>query len=227
MPRLAAGIWIAGLALCAAALAAEAFRPDRTIARASMLTLENAVPARVQGWRVEAAPPPVQPRTEREPGAAPTDQQILSRTYVDDAGRRVMLVISYGVDPSVDGLQGHRPEFCYQAQGFSVRSLGDARLAPEAGALPVRRLLAERGTRREPITYWMLVGNRAVRPGWDRKLTQLQFGLRGTIPEGLLVRVSSLDRDATSGHAVQAEFIRALLGSVDPAVRPRLAGAAV
>lgn len=227
MTRPAARVWIAALALCAAALAAEAWRPDRTLARASMLSLESVVPAHLQGWRVEAAPPPVSPRAEREPGAAHPDQQILSRTYVDEAGRRVMLVISYGIDPSVDGLQGHRPEFCYQAQGFSVRFLGDERLAPDAGALPVRRLLAERGTRREPITYWMLVGNRAVRPGWERKIAQLRFGLAGTVPEGLLVRVSTLDREAASGHAVQAEFIRALLDSVDAGVRPRLAGAAV
>ena len=226
--RFAASAWMAGLALCCALLAAEILKPDRVVTRAAMLELEHVVPTRIRQWRVDAAPPPVQPASEdRASRRSPGEQQILARTYVDDRGRRVMLVISYGLDPTNDGLQGHRPEYCYQAQGFSVQTLRDERLVLGGSQLPVRRLVAERGLRQEPITYWMMVGERAVRPGWERKFEQLRAGLGGRVPEGMLVRVSSLERDARVGHAVQAQFIESLLASLDAHARARVAGVAI
>jgi len=52
----------------------------------------------------------------------------------------------------------------------------------------------------------------------------LRFGLRGTVPDGMLVRVSSLDADERSGYALHDRFVRDLLGSLAPLVRARLLG---
>lgn len=229
MLRVAARAWMAGFALVGALVAAEVLRPDRDQARSSMISLEQAVPQRIGVWRAEAATLSVPPSDESRMDTPRLlgDQQVLARTYVDDSGVRVMLVISYGVDLSSDGLQGHRPEYCYQAQGFSVQFLGDEQLALATGGLPVRRLMAERGRRHEPITYWMMVGERAVRPGWGRKLEQLRAGLGGRVPASMLVRVSTLERDARAGHATQAQFIETLLASLDARVRARIAGVAI
>ncbi|HSX92411.1 MAG TPA: exosortase-associated EpsI family protein, partial [Hydrogenophaga sp.] len=54
--------------------------------------------------------------------------------------------------------------------------------------------------------------------------TELRYGLRGRIPDGMLVRVSSIDRDTAKAHQVQADFANALVGAIDPAVRARFAG---
>ena len=47
--------------------------------------------------------------------------QILTRTYVNKDGYRIMLSMAYG-DDQRGGLQAHRPEVCYPAQGFKVAS---------------------------------------------------------------------------------------------------------
>ncbi|MEN9904619.1 MAG: exosortase, partial [Pseudomonadota bacterium] len=44
--------------------------------------------------------------------------QTLSRVYVDGNGQRIMLAIAYGSRQLGNALQAHRPEYCYQAQGF-------------------------------------------------------------------------------------------------------------
>lgn len=225
MPRSVARAWIAGLALGGALLAAEALRPDTDAARSAMIALEEAVPQHVGRWTMRTAPLPEQAAGEVRPAADAAAQQVIARTYVDDAGRWVMLAISYGVDPN--GLQGHRPEYCYQGQGFSIDGSRDEQLALGDGRLPVRRLVATRGVRHEPITYWMTVGRKAVRPGLERKLEQLRATLGGRFPEGMVVRVSSLGHNVAEGHALQVEFIQALLGALEPGTRARLAGTAI
>jgi hypothetical protein len=58
------------------------------------------------------------------------------------------------------------------------------------------------------------------------KLVQLRYGVRGLIPDGLLIRVSSLDRDADAAFKQHEEFVRALMASVQPSLRLRLLGSA-
>jgi hypothetical protein len=68
------------------------------------------------------------------------------------------------------------------------------------------------------------VGDKATLPGLDRKLVQLSYGLSGKIPDGLLVRVSSIDGNEKNAHHLQERFIRELLGVVNPKARAQLAG---
>jgi hypothetical protein len=44
-------------------------------------------------------------------------------------------------------------------------------------------------------------------PGVPRKLVQLRYGLLGEIPDGMLVRVSSLVNNSEDAFALQARFI--------------------
>ena len=90
--------------------------------------------------------------------------------------------------------------------------------------LPVRTLVTRRGPRREPVTYWLTVGRHAALPGLTRQLQQIRYALLGEMPDGLLVRVSSLDTDSGRAHAVHAEFIGDLLQVLEPAHRERLTG---
>ncbi|HMV59085.1 MAG TPA: exosortase-associated EpsI family protein, partial [Nitrospira sp.] len=57
-----------------------------------------------------------------------------------------------------------------------------------------------------------------------RKLTQIAYGLKGTVPDGMLVRVSSIDRSTESAYRLQDRFIADMLKSVDADTRLRLAG---
>ena len=60
--------------------------------------------------------------------------------------------------------------------------------------------------------------------GTEQKLAQLSYGLRGVVPDGLLVRVSSLSLEAGPAHALQARFITQLSQALGPAVQPRIVG---
>jgi EpsI family protein len=214
-----------GATLIGAAVAGTALRPTQLLAeQRPQLDLEAAIPAQFGDWRKSGDVVPVQADPEALAKLDRIYSQVLSRTYVDKANHRVMLSIAYGGDQRNDRMQVHRPEYCYAAQGFEVRPVGDDRLATDLGSIPVRRLLAQRSARREPITYWITVGDHTARPGLERKLAQLRFGLTGVVPDGMLVRVSSLESDTPSGYALHDRFVRDLLGSLSPVARTRLLG---
>lgn len=55
-----------------------------------------------------------------------------------------------------------------------------------------------------------------------QKLAQLTYTTHGLIPDGMLVRVSTIDNDADHAFAVQAEFIANLTRSLIPGLRQRV-----
>jgi EpsI family protein len=76
------------------------------------------------------------------------------------------------------------------------------------------RLVARQGARNEPITYWISEGDSITR-GWiEQKLTAIGYGLTGKVPDGLLVRVSSLSNDEQGAYWAQQVFLSALLRAV-------------
>lgn len=216
---------IAALAMLLAAGLAVVMKPTQRIADAApRIDLESMIPARFGDWRID---PTIVPITVAPDVQAKLDKiynQTLSRTYVNGSGQRIMLSIAYGGDQSGESTQVHRPEFCYTSQGFNVVRSAVAEMATRFGSLSVRRLVAVQGRRNEPITYWITVGDRATLPGIGRKLSQLTYGLTGKVPDGMLVRVSSIEADAGRAYALQESFVQDLLASVDPATRVRLVG---
>ncbi len=91
-------------------------------------------------------------------------EQVLNRTYTNSRRQRIMLTIAYGSNQR-DTVRIHRPEACYAAQGFVVTPPVNDQLELGSGQghlLPVRRLVASAGPRYEPITYWTVIGRKAV-----------------------------------------------------------------
>jgi EpsI family protein len=80
------------------------------------------------------------------------------------------------------------------------------------------------GPRFEPITYWVTLDEHASLPGLSRKLDQLRYGMRGQIPDGMLVRVSTVGLPQEQSFAVQKEFLETLYGAISPTVRGRYFG---
>lgn len=149
--------------------------------------------------------------------------QILTRTYVNADGGMIMLSIAYGENQS-DGLALHYPDVCYPAQGFKLSGGANGVLNTKYGDIPVRRLQTELGQRKEPLTYWSTIGNKAVQGGTARKLEQLHYGFRGQIPDGLIFRVSSITGNTPLAYELQAQFISDLLDAVQPPQRQFLSG---
>jgi EpsI family protein len=80
-----------------------------------------------------------------------------------------------------------------------------------------------KGPRVEPLTYWVRIGDKAVR-GWQWKLVELSYVFTGQIPDGLIFRVSSIDRDQSRANRFQDQFITQLLQAVPAGERRRLSG---
>lgn len=188
------------------------------------LKLAEAIPQRFSGWDIDKNITPVSQSADVQAKLDQLYSQTLARTYINAQGQRIMLSIAYGADQSGDGNQVHRPEFCYAAQGFHLISNIVGNLTTHYGTLPVRRLLAVQGPRNEPITYWVTVGDKATLPGINRKLNQLAYGLKGTVPDGMLVRVSSIDSNNAAAYRLHEAFIQDLLQAMSTKDRVRVAG---
>lgn len=181
-------------------------------------------PSRFSDWHVDDSVPVIVPPPDQQAMLDKIYNQTLARTYVNSQGQRVMLSVAYGGDQS-DGLTVHVPDVCYASQGFKVDAARDDRLAVAPGfEIPVRHLVASLGVRVEPVTYWVLVGNQATISNAQRRWVSIRYGLRRLIPEGMLVRVSSLNPDMSAAVALHGQFIQALVAAVPAPNRERVIG---
>lgn len=187
--------------------------------------LEQVVPKQFGDWQMDERAVGGVVNPQQEELLKQLYSQILTRTYVNSQGERVMLSIAYGNDQR-DGMQMHYPEVCYPAQGFQLKSSKPSTLAFAGSTIPTRQLETVLGNQRyEPVTYWTVVGEQAVRGGTDKKLVEMRYGFRGMIPDGLLFRVSTIDRDSARAFLTHQAFASQLLAQVEPNSRKRLAGA--
>jgi EpsI family protein len=205
-----------------AAGAASALKPSR-VHPAVAFDLERVIPRSFGRWIIDPSMVPITPAPDVQAKLERLYDQIVSRTYVNDRGERVMLVLAYGGEQS-DALKAHRQEVCYAAQGFEIRKVSNADLRVREKTIPVTRVVAVRGPRSEPVTYWLTMGDRVVLGRLERLMVQLRFGLSGRIPDGMLVRVSSISSNPAQAFAGQDEFIGALLHGMRPGDVHRLLG---
>lgn len=220
-------LWLLSVLLLLACLLALGARPQQRMAEQSTgFSLEEVIPKRFGDWVMDERPglQVVNPQVN----AAIRDiyQQVLSRHYINRRdGRVMMLSIAYGADQSY-GNDLHVPDVCYPAGGFQILQRQDASLQLDSGhQLPTRRLIAQRNQRREPLTYWVVVGDKAVTGAVNAKLTGLSYGLRGVIPDGLIIRISSVGMGDEQAFAGQEAFTRELLDSLAPRWKSKLSGA--
>ena len=214
-----------GILMVSSGAITKALTPTKKIAdQQERIDLEIMIPTEFGDWRIDRSIVPLQVDAETQARLDKIYNQTLARTYVNSLGERIMLSVAYGGDQS-DNLAVHKPEVCYYAQGFEIMKTVADELLTQYGKLPIKRLLAVKGYRNEPITYWITVGNKAVLPGIDEKLQQLKYGLTGNVPDGMLVRVSSISSDKDKAYQLQTIFIQDLLSSVNTGERIRLIGA--
>jgi EpsI family protein len=215
------------LAMLAASGLAVALKPTVRVADAGpKVQLEAMIPRQMGEWREVQFGGGQIVDPQQKAAIDKIYNQTLSRTYANSRGYVVMLSIAYGSDQS-DSLQLHKPEVCYPAQGFQLRSREVGRLGLPDGAIPVTRLTTEAGQRREPVTYWTTVGETVVTGGLQKKLVEMRFGFGGKIPDGMLVRVSSIDPDSRRAFGLHQDFAEAMIGAVGTESRRRLVGTAV
>lgn len=214
-----------GGACLAVAGGAYARMPRRRLASIPKDGLEKLAPDHIGDWRYETTSGIVLPPPD-ELARLLYDQQV-TRAYTSDKAPPVMLVMAYG--SSQGGmLQVHRPEICYPASGFRLsQTVTDTLPIGEGRGVAVRAFTATGDTRIEQVMYWTRIAD-ALPTSWtSQRIAIMESNLKGSVPDGLLVRLSTVSDNVSTGRAILAEFARAMLATVGPAGRRQLLGASI
>jgi EpsI family protein len=208
---------LASAAILGAGVLAEALKPRQLLASTQAApNLEATVPKDFGDWHLV---PNIGLVTPNDDGAYVRNEleqriysQELARGYTDGAGNVVMFLVAYGPVQNYR-LKSHLPEVCYSAAGFrvSAKSVNQVNYANGVPPLTVSRVVAEKEGRFEPITYWMKVGDDVANGVFDRQISRMKYGLEGIIPDGALIRVSTVGLSAAAAYKLQDKFVHDLL----------------
>lgn len=221
--RRKALVFLASTAVAAGAAVAMVPR-EAMKAPTISVPLDTLFPGAFNAWKIDPDVLPLEPSAEIRKVVAESYDQTLSRTYVNRDGYRVMLSVAYGGQRN-QGMDIHRPEVCYPAQGLALRrDTVKTALKLDDANLPLRRLVAGTGSRNEPISYWLVVGDSVASFGYGHRIALLKYGLTGHVPDGMLVRVSSIDDDVAHAFGQQDVFLRDIFTAMTPDFRRRVLG---
>lgn len=215
-------ILMAGACLVAAAGAYQLKPRDRmTLLTGSKIA--DVIPTAFGAWASQGDDALVRPETSGKL-AELLYSELVSRIYSnEETGSLVMVLVAYG-DTQSDLLQLHRPESCYPAVGFQLKmsQAAPVPLGPN-GAIPGRRVIAERSGRRESIVYWTRLGEFLPDSASAQREARFLTAVKGYIPDGALFRFSTL-RTEGDVFADLDQFISGLVRAVAPAARKALIG---
>ncbi|MYM74150.1 EpsI family protein [Duganella sp. FT134W] len=215
--------------MAGSSVVAWAVKPRHTMEQTT--PLEANVPLEFGGWKalptgyqqMALSVAPDGQRTEEQPY-----DQVVMRTYRNAEGAIVMLALAYAKQQQQE-LKIHRPEICYQAQGYHASSKVDLDIPQVSGpAIPAQRFFMSSSNRREAVSYWIRIGDDYPRSGTGARLSILEHGLHGKVPDAILVRVSTIvpgAEEAPAAYALQERFIADLVHAM-PASAARLLVAA-
>jgi EpsI family protein len=216
--------WLIGLALLASVITSVMLKPAPVAAnQVPKIVLETLIPKQFEGWKLDESPALTLASPDQEALLKQIYSQILTRTYVSSHGRRIMLSIVYG-DGMDRQMDVHRPEVCYPAQGFQVSQYADQLIQTLFGGISVRRLVATKDQRNEPISYWIKIGDKTFNSPFDRKMQRIKQALVGRIDSGMLIRISSINNNNELAYKEQEEFINAMLKAMPDSQRKQLIG---
>jgi len=227
LPKLAwgASATVFGLMVLAAGAAVVA-RPD-LVAVENAPSLEDTVPKRFGDWTlVPDGRLQVGTSTGDEPNMDQPYDQTVMRSYVNGRGQVVMLALAWGQKQQQE-VKVHRPDLCYVAQGYQVRSLTPATFPlGQPGVRPTgKHMVAFGGRNGEAVSYWIRIGSLYSEDAWATRLHILKQGFGGHIPDGILVRASQPIADpamAAASWPVLDQFLNELVAAVPPATRALL-----
>jgi EpsI family protein len=212
---------IVGAGFSLTAGAAALVTPHRHEGTLGLARLEDLVPTAVGTWREAPGSRLILPDAEQLP--SPYDQ-VLTRSFMAPSQPTIMFLVAYGAAQS--GLMKvHRPEVCYRSSGFSIRDDRPIDVSLESRpAIAAKSFLAVRQDRAEHVLYWTRISDMFPRDLASQRLVMLKQGIAGLIPDGVLVRCSTLASDRDAELDALVNFVRALVASAPPRGRSLLIG---
>jgi EpsI family protein len=213
---------VGGALVATAVLAARGSMWGESQTPTAANSLADIVPDRFGPWKNSPANGVLIPTAEAPAETGYDD--LLTRYFVDDAGRTIMFLVAYGAAQS-GNTQLHRPEACYPAAGFSLGDSARTSLEDPAGTkIDARTLTATKPGRIEQILYWSRVGATFPTDSASQSLAVIRQSLGGNAPDGALVRMSTLSSDRASALTLLRLFANDLLQQPAPSLRRLLTG---
>jgi EpsI family protein len=216
--------FLVGGTLIATAAVSGIISVARPAPQGEAVNLDGEVPQAIGPWRFAPGATLLIPKGE---GAGdPVYDQLLSRHYISDADLPIMLLIAYG-EAQTGSTQLHRPEVCYPSAGIRIHERPNVELSlPAAPLVPARGLTGLAPGRQEQIIYWSRVGREYPTTSSGQRWSTLRQTLADGVPDGVLVRISTLHPDYDVALRVLRRFAASLLGGATPALRRLLVGSA-
>ncbi len=184
--------------------------------------LDRLVPQRFGNWTAVPAGHVVVP-----PQSELSDEiynDVLVRVYEGPSGASVALLLAYGSLQSRD-MQLHRPELCYPAAGFAIQSVNEVKLRlPGQPVIGARLLGTASQTRPEQVLYWTRIGNDFPTTQFGQRWAVVRHNLRGEVPDGILVRMSTVTENAQTALPVLRSFAAQMMKAAPARTRQMLVG---
>ena len=185
-------------------------------AATAMRPLERLIPAAVGEWNLSPFADVLIPRAEKAQDKS--YDEVVTRYYESRSAPGVMLLVAYGSAQTGD-TQLHRPEACYPVAGFKLHRWPDIMLPLSGVAIPARAMTAVATGRIEQLLYWTRVGDEFPTSSISQRWAALRQTLRGSIPDGVLVRLSTIGADRGAALDVLRRFATELMAAGGPALR--------
>jgi EpsI family protein len=198
---------------------AQTLVPQRHVNLLGHTKLDALIPREIGSWSFESVSGLVVPPQDDLKDQLYSD--VLTRVYTARDMPTIMLLIAQS--PVQNGiLQLHRPEVCYPFSGYKLSPIAGHDIGIDANTnVQARFLTATASDRVEQILYWTRIGHSNPGSWMDERMAVAKANLRGVIPDGILVRISSISPDRTIVRELDL-FAQAMFKSLSAADRRTL-----
>ena len=215
--------FVIGGALAATAAMAPLLTPrNGPVTQSRSGRLDRIMPDTIGPWQRSGLEGVLIPKGEQRDGEAYDD--VITRYFVSNSAAPILLLIAYG-SAQAGNAALHRPEVCYPAAGFKLRKWPDLSIPLQGRpAIAARSLTALATSRVEEILYWSRIGNEFPTSSIGQRWSTLSQSLSGSIPDGILVRISTINQDRDRAVPTLKAFAKELLSSGDAELHQFLTG---
>jgi EpsI family protein len=120
-----------------------------------------------------------------------------------------MLLIAFG-GGQTGLLEIHRPEACYPAQGYTLSNRQELDLPLGRARVPAVSCSATSDVRTEQLLFWTRIGAAFPRSWAESQIATVASNLKGFLPDGVLVRISTISHDVQGSRVRLERFASAL-----------------
>lgn len=215
-PSLSRRNLLIGGILLGASGVAFARQPVIAAPRVDKKLFQSLVPTTFGPWRAVDASDVILP-----PPDALRDRlydNLVTRTYVAPGQAPIMLLLAY--NNVQDGmLQVHRPEVCYPVGGFALSETRHVTFGDSTTEIPANFFTAVGPDRVEQVAYFTRLGSAYPRSWAEQRLAVIRANLAGDIPDGMMMRVSMLEPNASAALPALEDFANRFIAASPPRLR--------